>query len=48
MLTDAKVAVPAGVLETYPRLGPIALPDPNAEPKEGWLFGPESAAEDNQ
>jgi uncharacterized protein YecE (DUF72 family) len=48
MLTGAKVAVPEGVLGAYPRLGPIALPDPNAPPREGWLFGPESASEDDQ
>jgi uncharacterized protein YecE (DUF72 family) len=48
MLTGSKVVVPTGVVAAYPRLGPIALPDPNAGPKEGWLFGPESAAENDQ
>lgn len=48
MLTGSKVVVPKPLLEAYPRLGPIALPDPNATPSEGWLFGPESASEHDQ
>jgi uncharacterized protein YecE (DUF72 family) len=48
MLTGAKVAVPGPLLKAYPRLGPIALPDPNETPSEGWLFDPESAAEQDQ
>ena len=48
MLAAGKVAVPAGLLEAYPRLGAIALPDPNAGPAEGWLFGPPSAAENDE
>jgi uncharacterized protein YecE (DUF72 family) len=48
ILAGGKVAVPAGVSNTYPRLGPIALPDPNAAATEGWLFDPDSPAEEDQ
>jgi uncharacterized protein YecE (DUF72 family) len=48
MLTGNKVEVPETLLGGYPRLGPIALPDPNTRPEEGWLFGPESAAEGDE
>jgi uncharacterized protein YecE (DUF72 family) len=48
MLDGTKVAVPEPMLKAYPRLDPIALPDPNAEPEEGWLFDPGSPSEDDQ
>ena len=48
MLTGIKVEVPETLLVGYPRLGPIALPDPNARPDEGWLFGPESTGENDE
>lgn len=48
MLTGAKVPVPERTLAAYPRLRPISLPDPNARPSEGWLFDPQSAAENDE
>jgi uncharacterized protein YecE (DUF72 family) len=48
MLSGTKVAVPEPMLKAFPRLGPIALPDPNAAPEEGWLFDPGSTSKDDQ
>jgi uncharacterized protein YecE (DUF72 family) len=48
MLAGNRVAVPETLLGGFPRLGPIALPDPNARPEEGWLFDPESTAENDE
>ena len=48
VLEGNRVAVPETLLGGFPRLGPIALPDPNARPEEGWLFDPESTAENDE
>jgi len=48
MLTGENVAVPQRLLGAFPRLRPVSLPDPNAVVEEGWLFDPDSAAENNQ
>ncbi|MCK4774866.1 MAG: DUF72 domain-containing protein [Candidatus Krumholzibacteria bacterium] len=47
MLSGAKVPIPARMLNAYPRLRSIALPDPNAEAAQGELFDSDSTAEDN-
>jgi uncharacterized protein YecE (DUF72 family) len=47
-LSGEKVPAPRRVVEAYPRLRAIALPDPNTKAEEGWLFDPGLSPEDDQ
>jgi uncharacterized protein YecE (DUF72 family) len=47
MLSGAKVPIPVRMLNAYPRLRSIALPDHNAEAAQGELFDSDSTTEDN-
>jgi uncharacterized protein YecE (DUF72 family) len=46
-LAGDKIPVPKQLVEAYPRLRPISLPDPNAGYEEGWLFDPGGSASEN-